>query len=275
MNPKDIVRTGYDRAADAYAEQYGPLSSVRYRDWLEDIARRVPKGGRVLDLGCGNGVPVAQRLATDYRLVGLDISPVQIAKARRAVPTAEFVCGDMSAIEFPARSLAAIVALYSIIHVPLAEQPNLFHRIAQWLEPGGHLLATVGHAEWTGVEERWLGVDGATMYWSHADADAYQGWLADLGFDVLTRQVVQEGASGHTLLLARHVPRAENNGDHAVGSDQSDEVCAGRVKRKTRPGRISDRFRLPFRRETLSLDFSSLQQPHFAYLSAPRKCNDT
>lgn len=203
MNPKDFVRAGYDRAGGAYTEQYGPLAAVRYCAWLEDIVRQVPNDRRILDLGCGGGVPVAQRLSTNYRVTGVDISPVQIAKARAAAPMAEFICGDMCAIELPPHSLAAVVALYSIIHVPLSEQPELFRRIAQWLAPGGFLLAALGHTSWTGFEERWLGVEGATMYWSHADASTYERWLTDLGFSVIKKQFIEEGSGGHTLLLAR------------------------------------------------------------------------
>jgi len=62
---------------------------------------------------------------------------VQIERARRTVPHATFVCADMSEVDFPARSFAAIVSFYAIIHLPLSEQPGLLARIHQWLEPHG------------------------------------------------------------------------------------------------------------------------------------------
>ena len=70
------------------------------------------------------------------------------------------------ALSFPAETYAAVVSFYAIIHVPLAEHEELFHRIARWLRPSGVLLATVGHSAWTGSEDDWLGVPGATMAWS-------------------------------------------------------------------------------------------------------------
>ncbi len=156
----------------------------------------------MLDLGCGCGVPVARRLARTHPLTGVDISPVQIERACRNVPGARFICADMAAIEFPARSFAAVVSFYAIIHLPLAEQPELFRRIFTWLQPGGYLMATVGHEAWTGQEEDWLG-GGAAMYWSHGGDSDYVAWLEEAGLRVLWTRFVPEGTGGHTLLLAQ------------------------------------------------------------------------
>jgi ubiquinone/menaquinone biosynthesis C-methylase UbiE len=203
MNPKELVRTGYDRVAEAYTQRYELLSGARYRDWLAEITPTLPKGSRILDLGCGTGIPVAQQLAQDFQVAGVDISPVQIARAQREVPQAEFRCTDMTTVSFPAQSFQAVIALYSIIHVPLEEQPRLFSNIARWLVPGGFLLAVVGHTVWTGVEENWLDVRGATMYWSHTDAQTYKRWLTGLGFVILRERFIPEGAGGHTMFLAQ------------------------------------------------------------------------
>lgn len=203
MDPKEIVRTGYDRVADAYTHRYAERSSDVYRDWLIEVVRYVPRGSRVLDLGCGNGVPVAQSLAADFSVVGVDISSAQVARARLAVPTAEFYCADMTRLGLPENSFGAIIALYSIIHVPLVEQRDLFRSISAWLKPAGCLLAVVGQTAWTGIEEHWLGVDQAKMYWSHADAETYERWLVELDFELLRRQHVLEGHAGHTMLFAK------------------------------------------------------------------------
>jgi len=75
----------------------------------------------------------------------------------------------------------AVVCLYAIIHLPLAEQPGLLRDLGRWLRPGGMLIATVGHRAWTGTERDWLGVPGGDMWWEHADAATYRRWLTDAG----------------------------------------------------------------------------------------------
>lgn len=206
MDPKEIVRTGYDRASEAYRRDDDPAAEAAYAGFLEEILRLVPSGSRVLDLGCGAGVPASRLLATRFRVLGVDSSAVQVGRARALVPEAEFRQADMTMVDFPPASFAAIVCLYGVIHVPLEEQPALFVRMARWLRPAGYLLVTVGHEAWTGTEDDWLG-SGATMAWSHADEATYLDWLAGAGFRILRRTFVPEGPDGHVLLLADKAER--------------------------------------------------------------------
>ena len=202
MNPKDIVRSGYDKVSYAYRAASFDYAHSAYASCLAWLDPLLPPGARVLDLGCGCGVPVAQELAgRGHAVTGVDLSPVQIERARQLVPAAEFLCADMTALDFPPHAFDAIVAFYSVIHVPLAEQPALFATLARWLKPGGYLLATVGHTAWTGTEADWLDVPGGAMYWSHADAATYRAWFAANGLRIVQEGFLPEGDGGHTVLL--------------------------------------------------------------------------
>lgn len=201
-DPTEIVRAGYDRASIHYRPDEDPEAESTYARYLAPVLRRVPAGAPVLDLGCGAGVPGTRLLAKRFRVLGVDLSSVQVDRARSLVPEAEFRQADMASLDFPARSFEAIVCLYAIIHLPLADQPGLIERMARWLRAGGYLLVTVGHEAWTGTEDDWLG-SGATMAWSHGDEATYLDWLARAGFDVIERTFIPEGAGGHVLLLAR------------------------------------------------------------------------
>ncbi|GAB3178243.1 methyltransferase family protein [Micromonospora palomenae] len=198
---RDVVRSGYDalsyhyRADDADDGQYAP--------WLAELRRRLPAAATILDLGCGCGVPVARFLANaGHHVTGVDISNVQIERARRLVPTGTFLRADATRLELPPMSIDAVVCLYALIHMPLADQPPLIDRIATWLRPGGWLLATVGHEAWTGRDDNWLG-GAAAMWWSHADAATYRAWLRHAGLTITSEDFVPEGSSGHTLLWAQ------------------------------------------------------------------------
>ncbi|WP_432165497.1 class I SAM-dependent methyltransferase [Streptomyces sp. bgisy031] len=200
-DPKDLVRRGYDAVSLRYDAAYG--AETKYQSLLGDLRRRIPAGGTVLDLGCGSGVPVARTLAAaGYRVTGLDISEVQIRRARERVPQAEFIQADATAVSFGAASFDAVVSLFALIHIPLAEQPPLLRKIAGWLRPGGCFVATTGHGEWTGTEENWLGGD-APMWWSHADAVTNREWIEQAGLTVEREEFMPEGDSGHALFWAR------------------------------------------------------------------------
>lgn len=198
----ELVRSGYDalslryRADDADAGDYAP--------WLATLRAKLPAGGRVLDAGCGCGVPIARDLAAaGYRVTGVDVSDVQIQRARRLVPGADFIRADLTEVDFAPGSFDAVVALYSIIHVPLAAQPALLASFGRWLAADGVLLITAGSTAWTGTETGWLG-GSATMWWSHADAPTYHRWLTDAGLRVEAESFVPEGDGGHSLFWAVH-----------------------------------------------------------------------
>ncbi|SEO24724.1 Methyltransferase domain-containing protein [Actinacidiphila rubida] len=198
-----MVRRGYDAVSVRYDQAYEEAD--KYGDWLRELARRVPSGGAVLDLGCGSGVPARSLAAAGFRVTGADFSEVQIRRARERVPGAEFVHADITDPAFapgPPGTFDAVVCLFALIHLPLAQQPPLLRRIAGWLRPGGWFLATTGQRAWTGVEEDWLG-GGAPMWWSHADAATNRRWITEAGLTVVHEEFVPEGDSGHALFWAR------------------------------------------------------------------------
>jgi hypothetical protein len=108
----------------------------------------------------------------------------------------------MSAVRFPVAEFGAVIALYSMIHLPLAEQRPLLRRIRTWLEPDGWFLAILGHGAYEGWDRGWLG-SNADMFWSHADAASYRRWLTSDGFEVVKQEFLPEGDGGHELFLVK------------------------------------------------------------------------
>ena len=203
---KRIVRQGYNKLSLAYRSDDTPDDYEDYSAWVGILAERLPRCSPVLDLGCGCGLPAAKLLAGHFNVTGVDFSEVQISRAKDLVPSARFICGDISEQSFPPGSFAAVVSFYTIIHMPLEEHPGLFKKIASWLQPSGFLLATVGHGEWTGKDEAYLDVPGGRMCWSHAGEAAYVRWIKEAGLHLHRTQFVPEGESGHTLVFAQKPP---------------------------------------------------------------------
>jgi SAM-dependent methyltransferase len=202
---RDLVRRGYDAISVAYRSDDGAaaVSSAgdvtRYADWVAELAGLLRPGARVMDLGCGAGIPATRELAgRGLRVVGVDFSAVQLRRARRLVPAASLVQADMTALRLRPSSVDAVVSFYALIHVPLADQRALFPRIRDWLRPGGYFLAIVGATRWTGTET-YL---GAEMFWDHADTGTYLRWLRAARLTPVWDRYVPEGGSGHSLILA-------------------------------------------------------------------------
>jgi cyclopropane fatty-acyl-phospholipid synthase-like methyltransferase len=203
---RELVRRGYDEISMTYRGDDGAAATSsaedvsRYTGWVAELAGLLRPGARVLDLGCGAGVPATMELTGHgLQVVGVDFSAVQLRRARHLVPAAGLVQADMTALQLAPASLDAVVSFYALIHLPLADQQELFPRIRSWLRPAGYLLATVGARRCKGTG-RYLGTD---MFWDHADAQTYLRWFAGAGLTPLWDRYVPEGDEGHTLILAR------------------------------------------------------------------------
>lgn len=196
--PKETVTEGYNRLSTYYRKHFELTHP--YKHWIQDLTLQIREEGDILELGCGDGLPVAQLLSTQYNYVGVDISEVQIANAKKNILNGTFLVADMSELNFSQNSFDGIIALYSIIHVPIDEQEKLLRSIYVWLRPNGCFLCTVGFKSWTGTETNWI-LPGTTMYWSHADAAQYTEWFVSMGFVILQNEFIAEGTQGHTLFL--------------------------------------------------------------------------
>ena len=204
---RDLVRRGYDAISYAYRDDAGRSnpkqpgeSTDPYAGWIPELAALLRPRARILDLGCGAGVPATKLLAArNFDVLGLDISAVQVARARQLVPGATFEQADMATWEYEGPAFDAVVSFYALIHVPLQDQLNLLAKIRRWLRREGYLLAIVGAERWTGTEEYF----GSPMFWDHGDRASYLTWLAEARLTPLWDRYVPEGSAGHTLVLAR------------------------------------------------------------------------
>jgi SAM-dependent methyltransferase len=106
--------------------------------WLPLVGERAT-GLPILELGCGGGHDSAVLVAAGHRLVGIDLSPKAIAKARGCVPQAQFRTQDIRA-PWPVVRAGVIVASLSLHYFPWSETEGLVARIHKTLMPRGLLL---------------------------------------------------------------------------------------------------------------------------------------
>ena len=199
MDFKDIVKSGYNKIADRYlAERTRDSEDVRL---LDEFITRLPKGAKVLDAGCGAGIPISQMLSEKFEVTGVDFSEAQIELARKNVPHANFICEDMTKLDFPENTFDGICSYYAIIHIPREEHQALLANFYRMLKTSGVALLCLGAENLTDdIEENYL---GTRMYWSHYDRETYLKMLKECGFAILWSKFVSEGTAGHLFVLIR------------------------------------------------------------------------
>ena len=209
-DPKVIVSDAYDQIAERYLEWRArqPRQDELMR-WLNLLQDYLQPGARVLDIGCGAGIPLTSALSETFDVTGIDISARQIELARRNVSTALFIHDDVTTLDFAPASFDAVVASYSLFHIPRTEHHMLFRSIARWLRRGGVLLANfgIGNRE-VDYDENWL---GAPLFWSSFDADGERRALRSAGFELALdsiETIVEDGSPHRFLLVAALSPKA-------------------------------------------------------------------
>ncbi|TCJ11583.1 class I SAM-dependent methyltransferase [Parasulfuritortus cantonensis] len=193
----------YDRFADTYEANRGRFDMAPV---LADFEARLPAGGGLLDLGCGAGEPFAAHFAArGWQVTGVDFSPRMLDLAARYVPAMTRIRADMSTVDFAPASFDAVVAVYSLFHVPRARHAALFRRIRGWLRPGGHFLFTYATRHYTGAERFEGGKEflGETLFYSHLGPEELTAALADAGLAVADLAYREIGGETFLWVTAR------------------------------------------------------------------------
>jgi ubiquinone/menaquinone biosynthesis C-methylase UbiE len=112
----------------------------RRRFAIEMIEARVPKGGKILDLGCGTGHLAAELKRRGYDTWGTDLSEGMIQYAQTNYSADRYQIGDIEKIPFPDNFFDGIVCL-GVVEYLATDDPalNEIHRV---LKPGGYAVIT-------------------------------------------------------------------------------------------------------------------------------------
>lgn len=182
-------RTGQAEAFDAIGDRYDEAfphkdGQVVAGEWLVES---LSPGARVLDLGCGTGVPTARRLADGgLRVTGVDLSAGMLAQARVNVPEADFFQADIADIgdggTLAPGSFAGVAAFFSLLMLPRDEIPTALRSIHGLLEPDGLLALSMVEADVDNVPIPFL---GHTIRVSGYLKDELRHVVADAGFEVI------------------------------------------------------------------------------------------
>lgn len=210
--PTDLkarLAESYDRLAPTYNSWTYKHDSPRLT-WLAKLLTQVPTASPhlagdksaavpyILELGAGAGLPTTEAILAhkdNFHVLANELSPVQLGLLEsnlsqhkdRLTP----LLGDMLSLMIEPASLSGVVGMYSIIHLPKAEQVELLHKINTWLVPGGLLLANFSVEDQKEiVAEEWLGVEGAWTYWAGLGVEGTITAIADAQLELLEHEVV-------------------------------------------------------------------------------------
>jgi ubiquinone/menaquinone biosynthesis C-methylase UbiE len=179
LDKQRIVQEGYNKIGHCYQDTRIRVTNIKEINKLVDL---LPQKGRILDAGCGAGLPAAKFLIENgFDVIGIDFSDEMLKLARTNVPKADFIEMNITDLDFPDNYFDGLISLYVIIHIPREKHKEIFQQFYRILKPGGILLVTMGSEELEEIGE----FLGERMFWSHFNPERSKGIIKDCGYSVI------------------------------------------------------------------------------------------
>jgi trans-aconitate methyltransferase len=132
----DAIAARWDAARTALVE-----NEAKY---LAHFTVALRPNARVIDLGCGTGRPVAERLVElGHRVVGVDQSEGMLALARARMPSQTWVCASLETF-VPDGAFDGAMAWDALFHIARDHHADIIARVRAALVPGSPFALTVG-----------------------------------------------------------------------------------------------------------------------------------
>ena len=124
-------------------EAWESFYSDNHRPWrgvsdLKDVP--FPSGGRILEVGCGNGKTAAALMKKGFKVTGVDFSKSAIEMCRGTLDAGEFVCASVLDLPFGDCIFDGAVAFHVLEHLEFDELSKAVNELYRVLRPGSHLL---------------------------------------------------------------------------------------------------------------------------------------
>ncbi|MEV8568645.1 class I SAM-dependent methyltransferase [Streptomyces sp. NPDC051322] len=182
------TRSSYDTVAADYADQLRDalVGKPYLRAALALFAGLVHTagGGPVADVGCGPGHVTAHLQELGVDAFGIDLSPVMIDVARRDHPGLRFEVGSMTDLGLADASVGALLAFWSLIHVPDDAIPTVLGQFRRVLRPGGPLLLGFHLGDGSRLKTQGYGGHPMKVHVHRRRPDRMAAWLCEAGFTV-------------------------------------------------------------------------------------------
>ena len=141
---KFLFKSGDEVYDDFYANIYDYLvfNNIKNSYEIGEIINKTSadQTSVILDVGCGTGHHVDLLSQQNLKVVGIDISPSMIKKAKENFPGKDFSVGNaLDSTQFNYNVFTHILCLYFTIYY-FPDKKQFFDNCMDWLMPGGYLI---------------------------------------------------------------------------------------------------------------------------------------
>jgi len=179
MDKSQFAVAGYDKLGQKYTDLY--YHDTSDLEFFNKFICYLPKGAKVLDIGCGPGTFTQHFVKHGFVVEGIDLSVTMIEIAKKKLPQINFQLMDMRQLSFSENNFDGIFAAYSLIHIPSVEVAETLKGFMRILKTGGilGLITQKGEADKI-VDEPMQ--PGEKMFFNFFTKDRLQKFLDNSGF---------------------------------------------------------------------------------------------
>ena len=171
----------YDAIAEWYASERRAAIGMPE---VEALAASLPPRSRVLDVGCGNGIPLTTTLlSAGHRVVGFDSSREMLARFRRNLPETPAVRGVVQTCAFADDAFDAAIAWGVIFHLTREDQARAIASVSRVLKTGAPFLFTAGDVD--DDADRITPMNGVPFHYYSYDVEQYRRLLREFGLELV------------------------------------------------------------------------------------------
>jgi 2-polyprenyl-3-methyl-5-hydroxy-6-metoxy-1,4-benzoquinol methylase len=187
----------YERHAEAFQQKRS--IDLFEQPWLDRFLNLLPASGQILDIGCGNGMPIADYfIRQGFQVMGVDSSTPMIERCRQRFPQQRWAVADMRALALTDR-FDGVIAWDSFFHLTREDQRKMFAIFRQHANPGAALMFTSGPDDGEAIGT----FEGEALYHASLSAAEYRQLLLEQGFGVVKMVAEDADCCGHTVWLAQ------------------------------------------------------------------------
>jgi ubiquinone/menaquinone biosynthesis C-methylase UbiE len=157
MRSTDIRQVAIDHhhlVAHEFEKAYVALAQSRFTnaftygrakidDMVDELFSSLPKGGSILDVGCGTGEHLKRAQRHGLLATGIEPAPAMLGAARRNVPEARLESGIASSLPFEDASFDAVLMIEVLRYLESSDIQLALKEARRVLKPGGTLFVTL------------------------------------------------------------------------------------------------------------------------------------
>jgi SAM-dependent methyltransferase len=171
------LSNGYDYDSEGFIASRSPTIGVSIvRTWAQSLRA----GSRVLEIGCGNGIPITRTLLDKgLKIYAVDASPKMVSAFRKNFPDTPVVCQAAEQMHSIDQRFDAAIAWGLMFLLTPEKQMTVFQNISNCLNQGGRFLFTSPEQSVTWIDIR-TGRESISL-----GASRYQSLLSSVGLKLI------------------------------------------------------------------------------------------